>query len=92
MGVLDSIGFQRLALRHETRCKMTHTQLAQLANELDKESDLDIAKEMPTILNSCWKLGMILASLEDDNYVYMLLEHCPGGSLWELCSQLPSRR
>jgi len=34
----------------------------------------------------------LLSVLEDDNYVYMLLEHCPGGSLWELCSQLPSRR
>jgi len=34
----------------------------------------------------------LLSCLEDDNYVYMLLEHCPGGSLWELCSTLPSRR
>mmetsp|Transcript_25731 Transcript_25731/g.60047 ORF Transcript_25731/g.60047 Transcript_25731/m.60047 type:complete len:550 (+) Transcript_25731:2-1651(+) len=30
--------------------------------------------------------------LEDDNYVYMLLEYCAGGSLWELCARMPSRR
>jgi len=30
--------------------------------------------------------------VEDDAYVYMLLEHCPGGSLRTMCSGCPNRR
>eukprot|EP00930_Biecheleria_cincta_P043801 TRINITY_DN30066_c0_g1_i2.p1 TRINITY_DN30066_c0_g1~~TRINITY_DN30066_c0_g1_i2.p1 ORF type:complete len:751 (-),score=132.46 TRINITY_DN30066_c0_g1_i2:33-2285(-) len=34
----------------------------------------------------------LLSCMEDDSYVYMLLEHCAGGSLRGLCSKQPSFR
>lgn len=34
----------------------------------------------------------LLSCLEDDTYVYMLLEFCAGGSLRSLCASLPSHR
>jgi len=34
----------------------------------------------------------LLSYMEDESYVYMLLEHCPGGSLRCLCGKQPSNR
>merc|ERR1719197_2082902 len=34
----------------------------------------------------------LLSCLEDDTYVYMLLEFCAGGSLRSLCVDLPNHR
>ncbi|CAE7563387.1 AUR3 [Symbiodinium natans] len=34
----------------------------------------------------------LLSIVEDDRYLYMLLEHCPGGSLRSLCARQPHYR
>lgn len=53
--------------------------------QLRREVTIQMRLEHPHILR-------LLSCVEDDRYVYMLLEHCPGGSLRSLCQRIPNHR
>lgn len=53
--------------------------------QLEREVRIQGALQHPNILR-------LLASFEDDHYVFMLLEYCGGGTLRSVCAQMDSQR